>query len=55
MKEKDGKSLRSALKAYFHDKLIDQYEWFLRLDDDTVLQWENLNLFLVGNKRRARD
>ncbi|CAG5113673.1 Oidioi.mRNA.OKI2018_I69.chr2.g7763.t1.cds [Oikopleura dioica] len=33
--------------AFFHDKLIDQYEWFLRLDDDTVIQWENLNLFLA--------
>jgi len=32
--------------AYFHDHLIDQYDWFIRMDDDAVLQWDNLNEFL---------
>ena len=32
--------------AYFHDYLIDQYDWFIRMDDDAVLQWDNLNEFL---------
>ena len=33
--------------AYFNDKLKDKYDWFIRLDDDSVLQWENLNELLV--------
>ena len=33
--------------AYFNDHLRDQYDWFIRLDDDSVLQWENLNELLV--------
>ena len=32
--------------AYFNDELRDQYDWFIRLDDDSVLQWENLNELL---------
>ena len=35
-----------SMLAYFHDHLIDQYDWFIRMDDDAVLQWDNLNEFL---------
>ena len=38
--------------AYFHDHLIDKYDWFIRVDDDTVLQWDNLNDFLVNIDHR---
>ena len=36
-----------SMLAYFHDHLIDKYDWFLRVDDDTVIQWNNLNHFLL--------
>ena len=34
--------------AYFHDYQIENYDWFFRIDDDTVVQWNNLNEFLRG-------
>ena len=36
-----------SMLAYFHDYCIDKYDWFIRLDDDTVLQWENLYHFFL--------
>ena len=38
--------------AYFADHLIHKYDWFIRIDDDTVLQWDNLNEFLVNIDHR---
>ena len=32
--------------AYYNDYQIENYDWFMRMDDDSVLQWDNLNEFL---------
>ena len=32
--------------AYYNDHQIENYDWFMRMDDDSVLQWDNLNEFL---------
>ena len=37
-----------SMLAYFHDYQIENYDWFFRIDDDTVVQWNNLNEFLRG-------
>lgn len=37
----------SAIK-YMADHYIDQYEWFVRFDDDAYLNWELLETFLRG-------
>ena len=36
-----------SMLAYFNDHLINDYDWFVRIDDDTVVQWTNLNEFLI--------
>ena len=47
--------------AYYNDYHIENYDWFMRMDDDSVLQWDNLNEFLewdnknLLNLRRDRD
>jgi chondroitin sulfate synthase len=33
------------LLSYF-GRLADEYEWFLRIDDDSIIQWEALSRFL---------
>lgn len=40
-----------SMLAYYHDHQIENYDWFIRMDDDTVLQWDNLNEFLVRDKK----
>ena len=35
-----------SMLAYYHDHQIENYDWFIRMDDDSVLQWDNLNEFL---------
>ena len=32
--------------AYFVDHFIDKYEWFIRVDDDSLVQWDNLEMFI---------
>ena len=35
-----------SMLAYYNDYQIENYDWFMRMDDDSVLQWDNLNEFL---------
>ena len=35
-----------SMLAYYNDHQIENYDWFMRMDDDSVLQWDNLNELL---------
>lgn len=35
-----------SMIKYMHDHYINDYEWFIRFDDDAYLNWENLEKFL---------
>ena len=37
--------------AYYNDYHIENYDWFMRMDDDSVLQWDNLNEFLEWDNK----
>ena len=40
-----------SMLAYYHDHQIENYDWFIRMDDDSVLQWGNLNEFLDRDEK----
>ena len=41
--------------AYYNDHQIENYDWFMRMDDDSVLQWDNLNEFLEPDNKIYSD
>ena len=40
-----------SMLAYYNDHQIENYDWFMRMDDDSVLQWDNLNEFLERDNK----
>ena len=44
-----------SMLAYYNDHQIENYDWFMRMDDDSVLQWDNLNEFLERDNKIYSD
>ena len=44
-----------SMLAYYHDHQIENFDWFMRMDDDSVLQWDNLNEFLEPDNKIYSD
>ena len=44
-----------SMLAYYHDHQIENFDWFMRMDDDSVLQWDNLNEFLERDNKIYSD